>query len=104
MIRFVHRLFIFQEPLVIRSETPASGLCCVNGFAEINANINTGGFVKGDTMRIEGEIVNRSNTNIKFLELALVQVANDKLNFPNLSKIFLQAGFMFCSFNRKPEN
>lgn len=65
-----------QEPLVIHSETPASGRCCVGGFTEINATINRGCFVPGETMRIDGEIVNHTNANIKYSKITIWQVRN----------------------------
>jgi len=63
-----------QEPQVIHSEAPASGCCCVAGFAEINVTINRGCFVPGETIFIDGEIANRTNTNVEYSTITLIQV------------------------------
>jgi len=63
-----------QEPQVIHSEAPASGCCCVAGIAEINATINRGCFVPGETIFIDGEIVNRTNSTVKYSTICLMQV------------------------------
>jgi len=70
---FSHGHSFFQEPLVLYSETPAIG-CCVRGFIEINATVNRGCFVPGETLLIDGEIANRTNINIKHSKITIYQV------------------------------
>lgn len=64
----------FQAPLMMSGQSMALGCCCGDGVIEISITINRGCFVPGETMRIDGEIVNRTNSDIKHSTIALVQV------------------------------
>jgi len=59
---------------MMSGQSMALGCCCGDGVIEISITINRGCFVPGETMRIDGEIVNRTNSDIKHSTIALVQV------------------------------
>ena len=63
----------FQEPLVMHGQPEASGCCWVSGVTEISATINRGCFVPGETLSIDGQIVNWTNANISYSTISLVQ-------------------------------
>jgi hypothetical protein len=89
-----------REPLVMQCEQPPSGCCCVDGFVEINATINKGCFVLGETIRVDGEIANRTNTNIKYSTVTLFQNIEYRATYQNTVHRTKQALTTLAKFER----
>lgn len=88
-----------REPLVLYSETPAIG-CCVRGFIEINATVNRGCFVPGETLLIDGEIANRTNINIKHSKITIYQRTEYWSTIENKNSSHTSSNKILAAFKR----
>lgn len=59
---------------MFQCQNPGSGLCCVCGAPAIDVTLNKGLFTVGETILVQGEISNRTNTRIEYSTIALMQV------------------------------
>ena len=63
---------------MVLGERPAVGCCyyccCIKGLPDIELRINRGCFVPGETIFVNGQVVNNSNTSIEKTEINFIQV------------------------------
>lgn len=66
-----------KRPIAIHYETPTVGcwvsLCCMRGTTDIELRRNKGCFVPGETMTLNGHVVNKSNTEISKTTINFMQ-------------------------------
>ena len=78
---------MLQTPMKGQERVEVSCCCCVSGEVQATFQIDRRGFVPGENIYINAEVVNNSNTSVSGTRVALKQV--DIINNNNKNGIYI---------------